>query len=759
MRETFCQIDFNQFKANLKEYSFSQFSSDYIDELQPYNSLEKIQIEQNRLSEAISVFDNFDGTLPDSKHYYPFFKKLMDPYASWLVNDFLTFAEFHRQLAEFKKSVFANYEINHLKELFSNVFVLPEVVEGIFSKISTDGNVKDTASDRLFEIRKEKRYIKDKLYENLNRVINGKDADKFVQERVIKEYNNRLVLLLKSNFKQYINGIVHSISGTGLTLYVEPSTIVDMNNRYQELVSLEELEINRILLKILDNIKSKSYEISETVKSMTKIYFYYTVFRYLNGRKYVFPVFGNRILAEGLHHPLIYDLKQHNSVPIDFSMDKDTMVAIITGPNAGGKTAALKSIGLNTLIAKSGLPLFANYVELINFEKVFADIGDQQSIVMDLSTFTSHMVNIKDIIDRTDNSSLVLLDELGTGTDPKEGEALAIAIIEFLKGKGSKVIVTTHFNGVRNLAYKSKDIILYGVDFDYENFEPKFRLIKGLAGRSDPLIIANKLNFDKNVLNRAKAILDEYKSQESLSFEEVNELRMELEREKSSLDELKKKLEEKERELSSRESELKRKLSAKEHELLSEALSILNRVKSLNTKSLSSEDLNKLKKDISEKLEKLDDSERLDDVKVGDLVRLSKYGKVAKVLDISKNKVYVDMEGMKLTLDMKNFKGEKIKEEPFSKEQKVSVSTKVEKSSRYEIVLIGKTVDDAWDELDRFIDKAIISGWDKIYVIHGRGSGALRKGLHNFLKNDRRVKSFRLADIKEGGDAITVVEV
>lgn len=759
MKETFRQIDFDQYKVNLKEYSISQFSSDYIDELIPYNSLEKIQIEQNRLSEAISVFDNFDGTLPDSKHYYPFFKKLMVPYASWLVSDFLTFAEFHRQLAEFKKSVFANYEINYLKEIFSNVFVLPELVEDIFSKISTDGNVKDTASDRLFEIRKEKRYLKDKLYENLNKVINGKDADKFVQERVIKEYNNRLVLLLKSNFKQYINGIVHSISGTGLTLYVEPSTIVDMNNRYQELVSLEELEINRILLKILDNIKSKSYEISETVKSMTKIYFYYTVFGYLNGRKYVFPVFTNRILAEGLHHPLIYDLKQHNSVPIDFSMDKDTMVAIITGPNAGGKTAALKSIGLNTLIAKCGLPLFANYVELINFEKVFADIGDQQSIVMDLSTFTSHMVNIKDIIDRSDNSSLVLLDELGTGTDPKEGEALAVAIIEFLKEKGSKVIVTTHFNGVRNLAYKSKDIILYGVDFDYENFEPKFRLIKGLAGRSDPLIIASKLNFDRSVLNRAKSILDEYKSYESLSFEEINDLRMELEREKSSLDELKKKLEEKEKELISRESELKRKLSAKEHELLSEALNILNRVKSLNTKSLSSEDLNKLKKDISEKLEKIDDSERLNDVKVGDLVRLSKYGKVAKVLDISKNKVYVDMEGMKLTLDMKNFKGEKIKEEPFSKEQKVSVSTKVEKSSRYEIVLIGKTVDDAWGELDRFIDKAIISGWDKIYVIHGRGSGALRKGLHNFLKNDRRVKSFRLADIKEGGDAITVVEV
>lgn len=759
MKEMLEQLDFDKFKENLKKHASSQFALDFISDLLPFNSLDKIHDEQLKVEEAISLFENFDGELPDSKYYYQFYHKLMDPYSSWMVTDFIVFAEYHKQLADFKKNVFGSFDLNYLKPIFSNIFVLAELVDDIFSKITLDGNVKDEASEDLFEIRKEKRVLKGKIYESLQKVINGKDSDKFVQERVIKEYNNRLLLLLKPNFKQYLTGIVHSISGTGMTLYVEPSFVVEMNNRYQELVSLEELEINRILLKILDSIKSKSYEITETVKSVTKIYFYYTVYRYLNGRKYVFPIFSDKILAEGLHHPIIYDLKQNNSVPIDFSMSKETMVSVITGPNAGGKTAALKSIGLNTIIAKCGLPLFANYVELINFEKVFADIGDQQSIVMDLSTFTSHMVNIKKIIEKADNSSLVLFDELGTGTDPKEGEALAIAIIEFLKGKGSKVIVTTHFNGVRNLAYKNKDIVLYGVDFDYDNFEPKFRLIKGLAGRSDPLIIASKLNFDKDILNRAKMILDEYKSQESLSFDEINELKMVLEKEEGTLNELKRNLEEKERELSFKESELKRKLSAKEQELLSEALSILNRVKSLNTKSLSGDDLAKLKKDISEKLEKLDDTDNLDDVKVGDLVKLSRYGKVAKVLDVSKNKVYVDMEGMKLTLDMKNFKGEKIKQETPPKEQKVSINAKVEKSSRYEIVLIGKTVDEAWDELDKFIDKAIISGWDKIYVIHGRGSGALRKGLHNLLKSDKRIKSFRLADIKEGGDAITVVEV
>jgi len=759
MKQIFQQIDFDQFKENLKKNSPSQFSTDFIDNLLPFNSISKIVEEQLNLHEAFSIFGNLEKPLPNSKSYYLFYKKLMDPYASWLIVDFLVFAEFHKQLSEFKKEIFASFTLNFLKNILSNIFVLPEVVDDIFSKISNDGNVRDEASPRLFEIRREKRYLKDKLYDSLNKIINSKDSDKFVQERVIKEYNNRLVLLLKPNFKQYVNGIVHSISGTGLTLYVEPYNILDMNNRYQELISLEEIEINKILLKILDNIKSKSYEITETVKSITKIYYYYTIFHYIGDRKYTFPKFTDRIYLEGLHHPLIYDLKKEKSVSIDFSMDKEHKVTIITGPNAGGKTAALKSIGLNTVIAKCGLPIFAHYAELISFDKIFADIGDQQSLIMDLSTFTSHMVNIKNIVDESDNNSLVLLDELGTGTEPKEGEALAIAIIEYLKNNGAKVVVTTHFNGIRNLAYRDKSILLYGVDFDYDNFEPKYRLIKGLAGRSDPLIIATKLNFNRSIIENAKNIMKGYLSQDQITADELNLIKLELEKDRYQLEQLKNQIEEKERALKLKEDEFKKMLNAKEHELLSEAMDILKKAKSIKNKPVQESELAILKKQTFEKLERLDGGERINDIKEGDIVKLKNYGKIAKILKISNNKAYVDMEGIKLTIDLKNLKGEKLKDENPQKEHKVSVNTKLEKNDKYEIVLIGKTVDEAWDELDRFIDKAIISGWDRIYVIHGRGSGSLRKGLHNLLKSDTRVKGYRIADLKEGGDAITIVEL
>lgn len=309
---SFQQIDFLQFKEHLKKHSISQFSSDFIDELTPFNSTSKIIEEQNQIREALDLFGDFGGELPDSRNYYQFYKKLLDPYSSWLVVDFIVFAEFHKKLGEFKKSVFGDFDVNHLKTLFSNIYVLPDIVDDIFSKITNDGHVKDDASDRLREIRKEKKNVKEKIYETLNSLINGKDSEKFVQERVIKEYSNRLMLLLRPNFRQFINGIVHSISGTGMTLYVEPSNVVEMNNRYQELISLEEIEVNRILQKLLDCIKSKSYEITETVNSMKKLYYFHAIFSYVGERDYVFPNFSNKIYVEKLHHPLIYDLKKKN---------------------------------------------------------------------------------------------------------------------------------------------------------------------------------------------------------------------------------------------------------------------------------------------------------------------------------------------------------------------------------------------------------------------------------------------------------------
>ncbi|MEF3254434.1 MAG: Smr/MutS family protein [Deferribacterales bacterium] len=753
------QIDFTTFKQNILKSSESPFSNDIINSLKPLNNLNLIITEQNCIGEILDIFSRFEGKLPESKPYYDFYQRLMDPYASFLVEDLLIFAYFHLEVNKFKKELLGGFEINHLKPLLSSIYSMSDLIGEILSKVSDDGTVKDDASDKLLEIRSEAKVLKNRIYESLNRILNSKDADKFVQEKVIKLYNNRLVLLLRQNFKQYINGIVHTISGTGLTLYVEPSGVIENNNRYQELLSLEELEIKRILSELLEKIKSNLYEITETIKAVSKLYYYKVLYRYYNGRRLTFPIFSDKIKLEKVHHPIIYDAKGENSVPIDFYLDEKIHIAVITGPNAGGKTAALKSIGLNTVIAKCGLPIFASYAELINFDNIYADIGDYQSLIMDLSTFTSHMINIKDITNKADGYSLVLLDELGTGTDPKEGEALAIAILEFLKMKKVKVVVTTHFTGVRNYGIKNESAILYGVDFDYENFQPRYKLIKNLIGKSDPIIIAKRLGFNKDILEIAEMILTEDKANATLSFDELNRMKMELEAEKILIQEKVEELSLKEKELVDKEKELREKLKKKEFELLEETYSLLNKVKSQQMVKGDKSILKDVENKVEERLNCLKDEKKINDIEVGDTVFLEKYGKKAKILKIEKNKAYVDMEGIKVNINLNDLIGYKVEEKQIKKESIVSVTAKVNKRGGYEIVLVGKTVDEAWDELDKFIDKALISGWDRIYVINGRGSGALRKGLHNLLKNDKRVKSFRIADLAEGGQAVTIVEL
>ncbi|MCA1927284.1 MAG: Smr/MutS family protein [Calditerrivibrio sp.] len=752
------QIDFDIFKSNLLKFSVSRFSNDIIDSLKPLKSEQSIVLEQKTVAEALEIFANYSGKLPDSRYYYDFYKKITDPYSTYLVEDLLTFARFHSELNNFKKDVLEEFDIVYLKPLFSSIYSFSELSEDIFGKISNDANVKDDASELLAEIRRESRELKGRIYDILNRIINGKDADKFVQERVIKVYNNRLVLLLKQNFKQYINGIVHNISGTGLTLYVEPSVVVDLNNRYQELLSRDELEVKRILGDILERIKSHLFEINETVKSISKIYYYRSLGLYYSNRKITFPIFSDRILVEGLHHPIIYDSKKDYSVPIDFILDKGINVVVISGPNAGGKTAALKSIGLNTVIAQCGLPVFAVYAEVVNFKKIYADIGDYQSLIMDLSTFTSHMVNIKKITENADSSSLVLLDELGTGTDPKEGESVALAIIEYLKSVGSRVIVTTHFAGIRNFAIRDKFSVLYGVDFDYDLFEPRYKLIKNLVGRSDPVIIAKKLNFKKEILDLAEKIINEDKSINNLTFDELNKIKMDLENEKLIFQERLSDFIAKEKRLEEREKELNDKLKKREYELLEESYKLLDKIKNINRKK-DIEHISNIKKDVEEKLNQIKEMKKIKGLVVGDVVYLEKYDKKAVILDINKNRAYVDMEGMKVHINTNDIIGQKIDKKIEAKTGHVTVRTKLESTGGYEIVLVGKTVESAWDELDQFIDKAIISGWDRVYVVHGRGSGALRKGLHNILRKDKRVKNFRIADSSEGGDAVTILEI
>lgn len=755
-------LEFDTFKEYLKSHFASTFACEYLDSLKPLQNEREILTIQSYFREIFNILSvKSELKLPIDAKYSDFFKRLKDPYAVFMPEDFIIFRNFHSEVNSFKKDILECEQVNQLKNITSNIHSFSDLTTYIAEKITDDAKVKDNASDELFNIREKLRGVRKSLISSINNVFSRSDADKFIQERVVKEYNNRYVLLCKTNFRQYISGIVHSTSSSGQTVYVEPNFLIDINNQYQDLVVKEEIEVRKILKGILDRIKSNIYEIVETVKSYSKLAFMFSVAQVYIKYTYCIPEISDEIIFEDIYHPLILFSKDNDAVPISLEMKKNTNLIIITGPNTGGKTATLKTVGLNTIIAKCGLPLFGRYAKVLNFKNILADIGDNQSLIMSLSTFSSHILNIKKILEIADSNSLALLDEVGTGTEPTEGAALALGTIKVLLEKLSKVIVTTHFSDIKTFGLKRDDCEIYSVDFDYKSFESSYKLLKGVVGKSSPIIIARKLKFDEKAIQYAESYLNEKISDRDRMFEELNLLKAEIEREKLKLNEKENLLIKKENEILAREMELKEKLELKEMKLLEETYLLLNRAKSV------SENVNKFKNDkkfveenidkVKERLDKLKDKKSIkDEIKVGDNIFLEKYNKIANILEIKKDNILVDLQGIKVTLKKNEIIGKKIKPEMG---KNVKIKKDVTSSAKMEIVVIGKTVEEAVEEIEKVIDKALLDNLSSIYIVHGRGTGALRKGIHEYLKTNPHIKSFRIGDNTEGGQAVTIVSL
>lgn len=757
-------VEFSHYKEILDGYFTTCFGRKKLSDLKPADSLSLIEKRQKYLKEALLLTGLISLQFPLDDDYFSLYHKLKDPYASFTVEDIAIFRDFHKEVSLLKKNLLESNQCDVLRDFLKDIYSFSDLLEDIDSKITFDCKVKDSASTNLKQTRSLLKTTRKKLMDHLNKIIFSTNADKFVQEQVIKEVKGRYVVPVKSNFRQYFSGIIYSSSNTGQTLYVEPTSVVDMNNYFEKLKSEEEEEILNILQGILSSIKSHIYEVTSTVTAYTEIAFYFETAFLFKDKDVMFPEFGEDIVFKEVHHPLIYLMKNNESVPVNFEMTAECSLAVITGPNTGGKTAALKSVGLNTVIAKCGLPVFGKNAKLINLRSVYADIGDNQSLILDLSTFSSHMVNIKNIIDTADENSLVLLDEVGTGTEPREGAALAVAIIKNLLEKGAKVIVTTHFSEVKNYAVKNNNAIVYSVDFDYEHFIPKYRLLPGVVGKSSPIVIARKLGFNDSVLKDAEHMINESMSKVEFKLEEVNELKAEAERKAYELRLKEEFLNKKMEELKQREQDLNSKLKMKESELLEESYSLLQRLRRrVNSKKVSYTP-EKIEKDINEtqtKLKKIKQEQKsIENLKEGDVIFLEKYGKEAKVLEINDSKVLIDLSGIKVNMNKKDIIGKKIEgNENIAQKESVHVSKPSAGGIVREIVIVGKTVDEGWDILDKFIDKALLAGVPEISVVHGRGSGALKKGIREYLKNDYRVESYREADTKEGGPAVTIVKL
>lgn len=674
-----------------------------------------------------------------------------------------------------------------LDELFEALQPLTPVSSEIRRCIISEDELSDDASGALFKIRRSMRQTNDKVHAQLTSMVNG-SARTYLQDAVITMRNGRYCIPVKAEHRGQVPGMIHDQSSTGSTLFVEPMAVVKLNNELRELELKEEQEIEVILSTLSSLAASETETISDDLELLTRLDVIFAkaqLSRSYNGSEPKFNMDGWIRIKKG-RHPL---LDKKKVVPIDIHLGRDFQLLVITGPNTGGKTVSLKTVGLFTLMGQAGLHIPAfDGSELSVFEEVFADIGDEQSIEQSLSTFSSHMTNIVSILGKATNRSLVLFDELGAGTDPTEGAALAIAILSNLHRRGARIMATTHYSELKVFALSTPGVENGCCEFSVETLRPTYRLLIGVPGKSNAFAISSKLGLSDEIIEEAKTHLTE----QDESFEDlitdlensrvtIEKEREEIDRYKQEIQTLKKRLEQKQDKLENSREAILRKANEEARAILQDAkdyadttMRNFNKFGKANVSAREMEQerdrlrkkLSGVEKNLAIKTEKKPKKElKAKDLKIGDAVKvlsLNLKGTVS-TLPNDKGNLYVQMGILRSQVNIKDL--ERIDEPDItgpgvSKGAGGSGKIKVAKSASVsmELNLLGKTVDEAIAELDKYLDDAYLAHMPSVRIVHGKGTGALRKGVHNYLRRNKHVKSFRLGEFGEGDAGVTIVE-
>lgn len=677
-------------------------------------------------------------------------------------------------------------EDTELSMYFDSIIPVKHLEDEIISKIISEDEIADNASVKLMTIRRKIKSTHDKIREILNKFITSPTYQKYLQDNIVTMRGDRFVIPVKIENKGSIPGIVHDTSTSGSTVFIEPMPAVNANNELKELFSQEAEEIERILYELTSKAAEYSEVILNDYELICDLDYIFAKAKLGISMKASVP----KINYEGVvnlkkaRHPLI-DPKV--VVPIDVTLGKDYDTLIITGPNTGGKTVSLKTVGLCSLMALSGLMIPASDNSEIPFYKnIFADIGDEQSITQSLSTFSSHMTNIVKISEEAGSDTLVLLDELGAGTDPVEGASLAIGVIEYLREKGASVMATTHYSELKLYALSTPDVQNAGCEFDVETLRPTYKLLVGIPGKSNAFAISEKIGLKKEIIEKAKTHLtdDNIKFEDVLTEIESTRKLLESEKQqtlryKAEADELREKLSKQKVKSEERYAEIINKANFEAKEILEEAkesadgiikeLQDLRKAKSQSefdrkaTKAreeLSSKIKNR-QKQISAPSKKGYKAVSADKLIPGTSVILIEHEQNATVMTPpDKDGNLTVMAGiLKINVNIKDVALDVSFKEP----AKVYQTTKKleAKSGRAatEIDLRGMTVTDAIMDTEKFIDDAMLLRLERVAVIHGKGTGALRSAIHSMLKTNKLVKSFRLGKYGEGEDGVTIVEL
>lgn len=665
---------------------------------------------------------------------------------------------------------------NHFESLSSNKFL----EEKINTCIIGEEELSDNASPTLYDIRRKIRVAQSKAREVLDKIIHSSTYQKYLQDAIVTQRDGRYVVPVKAECRGNVAGLVHDTSASGSTVFIEPMGVVQANNDIRVLESKEQAEIERILYELSASCGTHADEIIESYKFTVELNIIFAKAQLAYKMKATKPKMNDKgiIDLKQARHPLIPD---KDVVPTDITLGKEFDTLVITGPNTGGKTVSLKTIGLLTLMAMCGLMVpCSDNSELSTFRRVLVDIGDEQSIEQSLSTFSAHMTNIIGILKLANRSTLALIDELGAGTDPVEGAALAVAILEKLRSKGAKIASTTHYAELKEYALKTDKVENGCCEFDVKTLRPTYKLLIGVPGKSNAFAISKRLGMEDDVVDRAKELV----SSESRQFEDVVET---LEERRQSLDsvleESKKELEiaKAEREKAKKEAQRAKEIAQREIEKAKREASLLlsktkaqayalidelEKAKKANNLSLQERtNLKKSMRELEDTADPINTTKNSEyklprELKIGDKVLIYDIDKKAEVLELpDKGQVLVQAGIIKTRVPLSNIRLLKDEKVTIPKRPERKVTKNISARAETEIDLRGQTAIEAIIAVDQAIDTAILTNTHNLTIIHGKGTGVLRAEIHRHLKTHKAVKKFRLGNFGEGEAGVTIVEL
>lgn len=773
-------LEFDKIKALIENETISDLGKEKVVDMAPATDFNTVEFQMNETDEISQIYNkhrmtSLSGLAKISTYIHR--AKIGGVLSVSELNVIKRLIQIQNQYKTFYNNLLNEEEtINYpiLNDRMEQLPVLSDLYQSIHQKCDTY-DLYDNASYELQGIRSKISSTNQRIKQNLDKIVKSQANQKKLSDAIVTVRNERNVIPVKAEYRQDFNGIVHDQSASGQTLYIEPSSIVEMSNQISRLKNDEAIERERILSALTVEVAEEADAclISESI--MGQIDFLTAKARYASSIKGTKPQFtkDRTVYLPKAFHPLL-DKQTVVANTIEFAQDIETV--IITGPNTGGKTVTLKTLGLIIVMAQSGILIpTLDGSQLSIFENVYCDIGDEQSIEQSLSTFSSHMKNIVEILQDTTKNSLILFDELGAGTDPSEGAALAMSILDHVHEIGSLVMATTHYPELKAYSYNREGVMNASVEFDVNTLSPTYKLLMGVPGRSNAFDISKKLGLNMKVIQKAKSMIgqDEQEINEMIASLEsnskrVDEQRIELDyllREaQDTHDALAKQYEQYQNHEKQLMNEAKEKANQRVKSATKEADDILKELRELRDQKgadVKEHELIDKKKQLDDQYEAKSlkqnvQKKKWDEINAGDEVKVLTYGQKGEVLElIDNNEAVVQMGIIKMKLPLEDLeKTKKTKSEPTK-----MIKRENRQSIKMELDLRGYRYDEAMVAVDQYLDQAVLSNYEQVYIIHGKGTGALQKGVQNHLKRHKSVASYRNGMPSEGGFGVTVVEI